>query len=284
MKYPSAMLSSQKLRPKKNLGQYFLKHAGTPEMIVQKSGMTQDDTILEIGPGLGALTLPAARAAKQIFAVEKDPDMADILRSECANAGLSNVIILNQDILKTDIAEISRQNGGCRLIVIGNLPYNISSQVMVQLIKTRHAVNKAVLMFQKELSTRLMARPGTKDYGRITVMLRYCSTIRSLAHIPASQFFPKPKVDSEVIEICFQTTPLYTISDENFLFKVIKAAFGQRRKTLKNSLSGSEFNLNATIAESACNQAGIDGSRRAETLDVADFVKLSETLYSMTSA
>jgi 16S rRNA (adenine1518-N6/adenine1519-N6)-dimethyltransferase len=133
-------------------------------------------------------------------------------------------------------------------------------------------------MFQKELAERLMAAPGGKAYGRITAMLRYCSDIRSLANVRASLFFPKPKVDSEVIEIKFKSVPEYPANNEAFLFKVIKAAFGQRRKTLKNSLMGSELHVDTKTAGSALEAAGIDPARRAETLEAEEFVRLSNCL------
>jgi 16S rRNA (adenine1518-N6/adenine1519-N6)-dimethyltransferase len=161
---------------------------------------------------------------------------------------------------------------------MGNLPYNISSQVLVQLIQSRKYVSRAILMFQKELALRIMASPGGKDYGRITAMLKYCSDIKSLAIIKSPMFFPKPKVDSEVVEICFKETPEYIADNEDFLFKVIKAGFGKRRKTLRNSLGRSELMISTDTAGRALEQAEIDPIRRAETLTVHEFVNLSHAL------
>ncbi len=160
---------------------------------------------------------------------------------------------------------------------MGNLPYHISSQVLIRLIHYRQWVDRAVLMFQKELAQRLMAVPGEKRYGRLTVMLTYAATVQQLLELTADQFFPKPKIASTVLKVIFQP-PENRISNEALLFDVIKAAFGQRRKTLKNSLSGSFLNIAPQAAESALTKAGIDPKRRAETLSVAEFINLSDQI------
>lgn len=277
MTSPGRLLASLNLHPKKQLGQNFLSDPSTAEMIVARAGILPEDVILEIGSGLGALTLPLARIAEQVYAVDTDSQMMEILKTELLANGVSNVIPIEKNILKSDIHAYARE-AGRPLTVMGNLPYNISSQILVQLILSRSSLTRAVLMFQKELAQRLMAGPGCKDYGRLTVMLRYCSDIRSLATVRACLFFPKPKVDSEVVEIRFKAVPDYPAADENFLFKVIKAAFGQRRKTLRNALSGSELRIDTEAAEQGLKKAGIDPVRRAETLDVEEFVRLSHSL------
>jgi len=277
MTSPRTLLTAWNLHPKKQLGQNFLKDPSTTKMITDRSGISSDDKVLEIGAGLGALTVPLAKSAKKVYAVEKDSDLLSLLKTELLANSLSNVVLIEKDILKLDIAEIAKEEKS-KLIVMGNLPYNISSQVLVQLIHARNAVERAVLMFQKELAERIKSPPGCKDYGRITVMLRYCSEIRSLANINASLFFPIPAVDSEVIEIKFKNIPK-PARDEAFFFKVIKASFGQRRKTLKNALSGSELRLDAQTVHNILEKSGIEASRRAETLTVEEFVRLSDNLY-----
>jgi 16S rRNA (adenine1518-N6/adenine1519-N6)-dimethyltransferase len=164
---------------------------------------------------------------------------------------------------------------------MGNLPYNISSQILVKLINSRTVVNRAILMFQKELAQRIIAPPGGKDYGRLTVMLNYCADLNKLATIDAALFFPKPKVDSEVLEIKFNNLLQERANYEEFLFRVIKAAFGKRRKTLKNALAGSQLNVTGDTALRALDLAGIDPVRRAETLAVSEFVALSNCLEGM---
>ena len=277
MKSPKKLLSALNLRPKRWLGQNFLTNADTAEMVVNCLKMGTEDVVLEIGAGLGALTLPLARTARKVYAVEKDRSLIPILESEIAAHQLKNVVLINKNILDVnlfELTEIERE----RITIIGNLPYNISSQVLIKLIKSRGAVERAVLMFQKELARRIAANPGSKDYGRITVMIKYCADIRSLAVLRASHFYPKPKVDSELMGIYFKPTIEDSAIEEKILFSVIKAAFSKRRKMLKNALAGSALFTDAEIARTMLERVGIDPGRRAETLTVKEFVKLSNVV------
>jgi len=280
MTSPRTLLTAWNLRPKKQFGQNFLSDPSTAEMIAARSGISPEDVVLEIGAGLGALTIPVARIAEKVYAVERDQRLTSLLKTELLANTLSNVALMEENILTLDITALA-ENAGCKLIVMGNLPYNISSQVLVQLVQSRVAVRRAVLMLQKELALRITAQPGCRDYGRLSVMLGYCSDIRILADVRASLFFPKPKVDSQVLEIRFKNFPEYPADNEAFFFKVIKAGFGQRRKTLRNALAGSELHIDARMANDALNKAGIDPSRRAETLDIKEFVALSNSLGKM---
>ena len=277
MTSPRTLLSSMDLQAKKQLGQNFLSDPSTAEMIVSRARICASDTVLEIGPGLGALTFPLAKCARQVIAVEKDHQIAEILKSMIAGSQLSHVTIIENDILKVNINEIADQ-AGHPLVVMGNLPYNISSQVLIQLIQNRKAVSRAILMFQKELAERITSDPGVKDYGRITVMLKYCADVSTIATVKSHLFFPKPKVDSEVVEIRFKTHLPYPADDEVFLSRVIQASFGKRRKTLKNALSSSSLEISGQLAEKALEFASIVPSRRAETLSIAEFVALSNCL------
>jgi len=276
MTSPRVLLSAWNLSPKKHFGQNFLSDPSTAEMIVSRAGISEEDIVLEVGAGLGALTVQIAMTADTVYAVEKDRNLIPLLQSELLAKNLDNILILNEDILDVDIEGLSAKHGR-KISVIGNLPYNISSQILIKLIIQRPLVNRAVLMFQKELAERICAKPGGKDYGRISVMLQYCAGITKIADVKASLFFPKPRVDSQIIEIRFRETPVFPADNENFLFSVIKAAFGKRRKTLKNSLSGSGLGIDAHTAEMILNKAGIDPVRRAETLTVEEFVKLSNS-------
>ncbi|MEE8480691.1 MAG: 16S rRNA (adenine(1518)-N(6)/adenine(1519)-N(6))-dimethyltransferase RsmA [Desulfobacterales bacterium] len=277
MTSPRILLSSHGVYAKKQLGQHFLSDPSTADMIIDHSGISPEDIVLEIGAGLGALTIPLACTAEKVYAVEKDHRIIELLKTELHTLGLSNVVLIEKNILKVDIKTLA-ENATKKIIVIGNLPYSISSQILIQLINTRKSVNKAILMFQKELAQRITAQPDCKDYGRLTVMLRYCADIKRLAEVKASLFFPRPKVDSEVLEIIFNNIIKYPAKDELFLFKVIKAAFSKRRKTLKNSLLGSELHMDAKTVVQVLENADIDPSRRAETLTVQEFVKLSNCL------
>lgn len=279
MTSPRILLAAHNLRPKKQLGQNFIIDPAFTKMIVNRSGILSEDVVLEIGAGLGALTIPLARKAKKVFAVERDQQIIDILKREILASGLSNTVIIEKNILTFDI-EVLAEKIGRKIVVMGNLPYNISSQILVQLVRSRKVVSRAILMFQKELAQRISAQPNCKDYGRLTVMLRYCSDIKKLADAKAALFYPKPKVDSEILELKFKSKAVHPARDEAFFFKVIKAAFGNRRKTLKNSLAASELNIDANTAKHILECSGIDPARRAETLNTEEFVKLSNLLYN----
>jgi 16S rRNA (adenine1518-N6/adenine1519-N6)-dimethyltransferase len=277
MTSPKVLLKAWHLRPKKKLGQHFLVDPSTAEMIVRRSRITSKDTVMEIGAGLGALTIPVAKIAGCVYAVETDSQLTPLLKNELLVHKLTNVEIIEKNILSIDIHSLAKKLDR-RLIVMGNLPYNISSQVLIQLIEARQHVNRAILMFQKELARRISASPGNKDYGRLTVMLSYCAEIKSIATIAASLFYPAPKIDSEVIGVNFNILRPYPLHDETMLFEVIKAAFGNRRKTLKNALSTSGLHIDPQIAHQALTAAGIDPARRAETLAVTEFVALQISL------
>lgn len=274
---PRQLLSASSLRPKQRLGQNFLADPHTAEKIVRLSNVCPEDTVLEIGPGLGALTLPMARMVKKIYAVEKDREIIPLLASELNSEQITNVEIIAENILHVRLeALLSAEHR--KTVVVGNLPYNISSQVLIQLIHSRDILSRAVLMFQKELARRISAEPGNRDYGRITVALRYCADIRPLMQVKAAQFFPKPKVDSEIVEIRFKSVIENPAIDETVFISVIKAAFSKRRKTLKNALSGTRFFEDADQAKRVLESVGIDPIRRAETLSVEEFVALSNAV------
>lgn len=280
MTSPRTLLTASNIRAKKQLGQHFLTDPAAAKMIVSRSGISSEDVVLEIGAGLGALTVPAATIAKKVYAIEKDRQIAGLLKTELFESNLSNVVLIEKSILNIEIQELT-ETINSKIVVIGNLPYNISSQILVQLVMSRSVIKRAILMFQKELAKRLTAQPGGKDYGRITVMLNYCAHIKKLADVNAVLFFPRPRVDSEVLEIKFKQTPKYPAIDEHFFFRVVKAAFSKRRKTLKNALSGSELNIDAKTALDILENTGIDSSRRAETLNISEFVALSNRLGSV---
>jgi 16S rRNA (adenine1518-N6/adenine1519-N6)-dimethyltransferase len=277
MTSPYVLLKAWDLHAKKRLGQNFLADPSTAEMIVERSGVSSGDVVVEIGSGFGALTVPLADRVQKVYAVEIDQRLLEIFKNELTAAGVSNVVVITGDILRLDIRELSEKEGR-RLTVLGNLPYNVSSQVLFRLIDYRDVVDKAVLMFQREMARRLLASPGGRDYGRLTVGMNYCAKISSLAQVNAGMFFPRPKIDSEVLKIDFFDERLISRSAEDFLFRVIKAAFGKRRKTLKNALAGSELKLDTGQIVKALTQSGIDPVRRAETLTVVEFLKLSEAL------
>jgi 16S rRNA (adenine1518-N6/adenine1519-N6)-dimethyltransferase len=217
------------------------------------------------------------KVVKKVFAVEKDNQLIELLKTELLANRISNCEIMPQNILEMDLQTCADAMAS-KLTVVGNLPYGISSQILIKLIHSRSAIQRAVLMFQKELAQRITAKPGGKKYGRITAMLRYCADIRFLMDIKSSVFYPPPQVDSTVIEINFKPTSFYGPHDEAMLFRVIKAAFGNRRKTVKNALAGGELPIDTQLALQALSTAGIDPMRRAETLEPSEFVALEISL------
>ncbi|MFO7709593.1 MAG: 16S rRNA (adenine(1518)-N(6)/adenine(1519)-N(6))-dimethyltransferase RsmA [Desulfobacterales bacterium] len=275
---PRALLAAHRLHPRRTLGQNFLARPAVAEMVVARAGVAADEPVLEIGAGLGALTIPLARAARSVTAVERDPHLVPLLRAELAACSADNVRIVEMDALALDLAELARREGG-PLSVFGNLPYNISSQIVIRLIEARQHIRRAVLMFQRELARRLTAAPGGRQYGRITALLTYCASVRRLAEVKADSFYPTPKVDSEVLEIVFSGfRGDYPRHDEARLVRLVTAAFGQRRKTLKNALAGSALELSPAAILQGLALAGIDPSRRAETMAPAEFVRLEISL------
>ncbi|MFH1981434.1 MAG: 16S rRNA (adenine(1518)-N(6)/adenine(1519)-N(6))-dimethyltransferase RsmA [Pseudomonadota bacterium] len=277
MTAPRTLLKAWDLRPRKELGQNFLENPATAEKIAAAAGITKEDVVLEIGAGLGSLTVPIAQRAGRVVAVETDPRLVDLLRTEMLTRQLDHVEIVKADILSLDLSRWA-QPGGRKIVVVGNLPYNISSQIIIRLIAARAAIRCAVVMLQKELADRLAAPPGTKTYGRITVMLAYCAAIRHVMTVGAGQFHPRPKIDSAVIDIRFTDPLAFPAMDETALFQVVRAAFGQRRKTLKNALGGGLPAVGADAIAAALAGAGIDPKRRAETLSVEEFVRLADQL------
>jgi len=282
LRSPRLLCQLHDLRPRKQLGQNFLADPATAQAIIDRAGVQPDDIIIEIGPGLGALTIPLARAARTVIAIEKDRRLACILREELTGAGIANVEVMEADVLDIDLAGLAPE-ADRPLTVFGNLPYNISSQIVIQLIAARRRITRAVLMFQKELAARLRAAPGGRDYGRITAMLRYCAETRRLAVVGPSRFFPTPQIDSEVLEVCFRPPPPEPAHDEVRLFQLIAAAFGQRRKTLKNALAASGLPIRPQAIVPALKQAGIDPARRAETLSPEEFIALEISLRRIAS-
>lgn len=275
MTSPQTLLKAWNLKARKQLGQNFLINGGAAQRIVDLADLDPDDVVLEIGSGLGVMTIAAARQVRKLIAVEKDRHLVPLLRAELMVHGLTHVQIHHQDILKNPLASFAGHSEIRPLVVLGNLPYNISSQVVVKLIEERPSVDRAVLMFQKELADRLCAEPGIKAYGRLSVRLQYCAEISFLLNVGAGQFYPRPKVDSVVLGIHFKTRIKHAATDEKLFARVVQAAFGQRRKNLRNALSGGLLPLDKPKAAQILEASGIDPRLRAETLPVDAFVTLT---------
>ena len=278
MTHPGVLLKRENLYAGKELGQNFLSDPGTAQMIVERTGVSATDKVMEIGPGLGALTVHIARKSSDLTVVEKDRRLVPLLAEELEGQGIETVTILNQDILRTDFEAIAQ---GQKMVVIGNLPYNISSQILFRMIKHRSLVDKAFFMFQKELADRIRSGPGTKAYSRLSAVVQYAAEINHVADIKPSAFFPRPDVDSSVLSFSFNKERDMDEAMEDLLFDVIKAAFSKRRKSLKNAMVGGEMGWKKPMVVAALESAGIKPERRAETLEVAEFKALARAVHSL---
>jgi 16S rRNA (adenine1518-N6/adenine1519-N6)-dimethyltransferase len=270
MTHPAKILKENRRFAEKKLGQNFLVDPSSARMIVQSACIAPEDTVLEIGAGLGALTIEAARKAGKVLAVEKDPTLIPILENEIQISGADNIQVIQGDILTLDIDNLS---GSKELVILGNLPYNISSQVLFMLVEKRRSVKRAVLMFQKELAERITAQPGETDYSRLSAVMNHCGETEKTADLKPDLFFPKPEVSSRVVRISFRP-PRLARAQEDLLFRIIKAAFSKRRKTLRNALAGTELNIDKQQAERWLTESGISPARRAQTLNSREFMAL----------
>ena len=260
----------------KSLGQNFLTDKNIIDQILQGSEISENDLVIEIGPGIGVITREAAEIAKKVIAIEIDSDLIPIL--DYTLSDLENVEIINQDVLKTQINDlIEKEDFSGSVRVIGNLPYYITTPIIMKLLEEHTGADSITVMMQKEVADRLKAGPGKKEYGAISLMVQYYAEVREIVSVPRTVFVPQPKVDSTVLRLDIRDEKPVDVMDEDFLFKVIKAGFGQRRKTLSNSLSVLEGFDKKTIL-SGLEEAGIDPIRRGETLDLKEFASLSDSL------
>ncbi|MGC9196244.1 MAG: 16S rRNA (adenine(1518)-N(6)/adenine(1519)-N(6))-dimethyltransferase RsmA [Syntrophobacteraceae bacterium] len=269
---PADYFQNREARPLKHFGQHFLAQPATALKIVQSAQIEPCDVVVEIGPGLGALTRFIVGKGERIYLVEVDPAMVKYL-AERTNE--KETTIYRQDALSFDFQSISASLKK-RLVVLGNLPYNISSPLLFRLLEDFPAIDRAVFMVQKEVGTRFAAPPGSKDYGVLSVLLGVYSRVQKLFVVGPGQFHPPPKVDSIVLRIdFFKTAPEGPGFD--FLRKLVSKAFQQRRKTLGNSLCG-VFGLSSEVLKRAFEAGGIDPKRRAETLSPDEFLVLARLL------
>jgi 16S rRNA (adenine1518-N6/adenine1519-N6)-dimethyltransferase len=271
---PKTLLHRLGLRPKKALGQHFLLHPHQARRIVAALSLTGVETVVEIGSGLGALTGFLALAARRVIALERDPELARFLREELLVETPGGEVIC-QDVLEFDFPGAARE-AGRPLTVVGNLPYQITSPLLFTLIRDIAAIAQAVLMMQQEVGARLAAGPGTKDYGILSVLVQYHFRITRLFSLSPGNFYPPPQVDSMVLQLV-PATSAPAAQDEALLHRLVKIAFGHRRKTLSNTLvSGAEsLGLRPEAMRAMVEELGIDLKRRGETLSVAEFVEIS---------
>ena len=267
-------LSEYGLSPRKKLGQHFLVDRSILDRVIRTAGVNKEDVVLEVGPGLGEMTLAIAQKAEKVIAVEIDSKLLAPLKKKLSK--VPNVEILQGDILKTDFDWLFRQ-AGKPLKVVANVPYQISTPLLFRFIESRKYFSNLTLMLQKEVVERMIAPPGVKAYGSLSVFVQMVSRPSIQFFIEPSAFFPPPKVESAVVQIFWKDEVMIQAEHEDWFRKVVKASFSHRRKTLINSLKHSGLSL-PSFAEERITTAGIDPKRRSETLTLQEFVRLSESL------
>jgi len=274
------ILTDHGIRPLKRLGQSFLEDRNAINKIIRISNIQEDDIIVEIGAGVGLMTESIAKQARKVIALDIDPRMVGILKKRMAS--YRHVDIVQADVLEYDFSSAIGELPSRKIKVIGNIPYNISSQILFRLLAYRDHISSMILMFQKELADRLIATPGTKAYGVPTVLVSmYLLCSREMA-IPCSCFYPKPAVMSSVLKMVIREKPQLDLADHDFFFTIAKTAFAKRRKTLLNNLRGlSLLGYSAMDMANALKNSGIDGARRGETLTALEIGKLSNALHSI---
>lgn len=263
------------IRPSKRLGQHFLIDEAPLKAMLDAADLNETDGVMEIGPGLGVLTLELSRRARKVVAVEKDPALIPVL--EKLTKSYKNICLLNEDVLKLDIEKLAREHFGGKFKVVANLPYYITSPIIMKIINNRHLIEMAVIMIQKEVAERLTAKPGSRDYGILSIAVQLYAEVDFVCHVASSAFLPPPKVDSAVVRLRLKDFPSVPLEDERLFFRVVEAAFGERRKTVKNSLK-SRLSLSPDKVEEALKRAGIDSTRRAETLKIEEFALLAREI------
>lgn len=262
----------------RKLGQNFLTDEDVLDAIVEASGITPQDSVLEIGPGIGTLTECLAAAARHVIAVEIDKGLIPVLGETLSHCG--NVTVLHQDILKTDIPALQKEyNGGEPFHVVANLPYYITTPILMMLLEAKEKPVSVTVMVQKEMALRMCASPGGKDYGALTIAVQYYAVPEIVRAVPGSAFFPPPKVESAVLHLHPLEKPPVRVADEDFFFRLVRAAFGKRRKTLVNSVSSdASLGVSKERVTKALQSLALSASVRGEVLSMAQFAAVSDLL------
>lgn len=262
---------------KKNFGQNFLVDEHVLDKIISAADISSEDIVLEIGPGIGTLTAALAKRAKKVISVEIDKTLIPVLNEVLSD--FDNIEIINGDILKTDIAKISEENGGKRLKLVANLPYYITTPIIMGILEQRLPVESMTVMIQREVAMRMQAEPSSKDYGALSLAVKYRCTPYLAANVPQNCFMPRPNVDSAVITLTPHAKPPVEVKDESLMFALIKAAFSQRRKTLLNCIFNSgQWDMGKDDIAELIRGCGFDERVRGEDLSLEDFAKLSDAM------
>ncbi len=264
----------------KALGQNFIIDPDVCPMIVEKSGITQETGVLEIGPGIGVLTQEIGKKAKKVVALELDTRLIPVLEDTLSD--FDNIEVINADVMKIDLERLFNESfGDCKdICVCANLPYYITSPIIMLLLESRLPINTITVMVQKEAGERLCAQVGSRDAGAVSVAVNFYSEAQELFFVPREAFMPSPNVDSEVIKLTVRKEPEFKPTDEKFFFRVVKAAFSQRRKTAANGLS-SGLGMSKDKINEALKNASLENNVRAEKLTMEQMYNLSEELYKL---
>ena len=262
----------------KKFGQNFLIDTHVLDKIIQSANITEDDMVLEIGPGIGTMTQYLAQAAGKVIAVEIDKNLIPIL--EDTLSGYDNVRVINEDVLKLDLKKLAdEENNGKPVKVVANLPYYITTPIIMGLFENEVPVESITVMVQKEVADRMQTGPGNKDYGALSLAVQYYADPYIVANVPPNCFMPRPKVGSAVIRLTRHQNPPVTAKDEKLMFRLIRASFNQRRKTLANGLKNSgELNLSKEVITAAIEKLGKGSSVRGEALDLEEFARLTNII------
>jgi len=267
-------LAEYGLIPKKGWGQHFLIDRNILNKVIRTAQVGKDDVILEVGPGLGEMTLALAQQVKRVIAIEIDPKLVEILKKKLE--GYPNVEVTKRDILKVNLNQLLEKEGQ-PIKVVANLPYQISTPLLFRFIESRKVFSTLTLMLQREVAERMVALPGGKEYGPLSIFVQSVSNLSIRFFIKPSAFFPPPKVESAVIHMSFRERPAVKWEDEKWFRKVVRGCFGYRRKTLINALKHSGLPLPEGL-EGRMEKIGVDPRRRPETLTIQELASLAEAL------
>jgi 16S rRNA (adenine1518-N6/adenine1519-N6)-dimethyltransferase len=275
-----AIIEKYDLSIQKKFGQNFLIDDSVLNGTVEAAGITRDDTVLEIGPGIGTMTQYIAESAGKVIAVEIDKMLIPILADTLS--AYDNIKVINQDILKVDIEKIvSEENSGKPIKVVANLPYYITTPILMKLLDSELPIESITVMVQKEVADRMAEKPGSKDYGALSLAIQYYTEPTMVQVVPPSCFIPQPGVDSAVIHLkCHKQPPVET-ANSKFMFAIIRAAFAQRRKTLSNGVANGNLGLNREQVVDALTEMGLNPAVRGEKLSLEEFAQLSNLLYPL---
>ena len=276
-----AVLQKYHFNFQKKFGQNFLIDTHVLDKIIGAAGITEDDMVLEIGPGIGTMTQYLSCAARQVVAVEIDKNLIPILQDTLQD--FDNVEVINEDVLKLDLAKLAQEkNDGKPLKVVANLPYYITTPIIMGLFENQVPVSSITVMVQKEVADRMQAGPGTKDYGALSLAVQYYASPYIAANVPPNCFMPRPKVGSAVINLTRYQEPPIQVEDEKLMFRIIRASFNQRRKTLANGMKNSpELDYTKEQIEGAILSTGQKVNVRGEALTLEEFAQIANYLTAL---